>query len=112
LRHKTVKSLPSQQRDKRKRFSTMNNHIPLTHWLRQSDDAQRRFMNDRELVYQVSQIPKSDPACRPEVVAMTSKTSAQRLVAALASKESPYVYRISTFENPVIPGLEHAGIGR
>jgi hypothetical protein len=60
-----------------------------------------------EKVYQISQVPKADPTRRPEVIATTSKSSAQRLLAALALQESSYHFGVTAvFVHPMLPGME------
>ena len=71
------------------------NHVPnaLDHWLRQCGKARLTK------VYQVVQLPRS-PEDRLLVIAMTSKTSAQKLIAAFAESEGPEGYRCTCFEHP------------
>jgi hypothetical protein len=58
------------------------------------------------IVYQVTRLPR-DPNDKPLVVALTSKQSAQRLVAALAEEEGRVDgYKITAFSHPTLPGLE------
>jgi hypothetical protein len=64
-------------------------------------------MSGENTVYQVSALPKDKPFDRPMVLAMTSKQSAQKLIAALKEQETAYRYKISTFECPNLPGMEH-----
>jgi hypothetical protein len=73
--------------------------LPL--WNRQAQ-LQRKLMNDKDTVYQVASLehPK-------EILAMTSKESAQRLIAQLADRGRAHLYKITTFQNPSLPGLEH-----
>jgi hypothetical protein len=83
------------------------NHLPISfaHWLRQSDAALKSMNEER--VYQISQVPRADLTQRPEVIALTSKTSAKRLMAALALQESPYRFAVTAvFSHPLLPGLE------
>lgn len=71
------------------------NHVPnaLDHWLRQCGKARLTK------VYEVVQLPRS-PEDRPLIIAMTSKTSAQKLIAAFAESEGPERYRCTCFEHP------------
>jgi hypothetical protein len=64
-------------------------------------------MNKDETVYQISTVPKANTIERPTVIAMTSRTSAQKIISQMAmSGDSPFLYKVSTFKNPNIPGLE------
>ena len=57
-------------------------------------------------VYQVTKLASS-PEERDLVIAMTSKSSAQRLIAAFAEAQGPDRYRVTCFEHPTLPGMEH-----
>jgi hypothetical protein len=57
------------------------------------------------LVYQVTRLPDS-PREREIVVAITSKTSAQRLIAGFADQGEADHYRVTAFRHPDLPGLE------
>lgn len=64
-------------------------------------------MNKDETVYQISTVPKANPIERPTVIALTSKSSAQKIISQMASRgDSPFLYKVSTFVNPSLPGLE------
>jgi hypothetical protein len=72
------------------------------HWTRQFD----RSAKDLETrVYQVTKLASS-PEERDLVIAMTSKSSAQRLIAAFAEAQGPDQYRVTCFEHPTLPGIE------
>jgi hypothetical protein len=63
-----------------------------------------------ERVYEIDKIPPG--AYRPLVVAITSKTSAQRLMAQLAEErgltQDQGRYRMFAFTHPTLPGLERS----
>ena len=66
----------------------------------------KRVLRD-ERVYEVDKMPPG--AYRPLVVAITSKTSAQRLIAQLAEErglQDQGRYRMFAFTHPTLPGLE------
>jgi len=84
----------------------IKSHLPnsFEEWIRSGDIARRKLAEER--VYQITQCRVDDPTARPEVVAFTSKASAQRLIAALALQEaSAYRYRVTAFIHPVLPGF-------
>jgi hypothetical protein len=59
----------------------------------------------------VYEIDKLSPGYRPLVVAITSKTSAQRLMAQLAEErglQDQGRYRMFAFTHPTLPGLERS----
>jgi hypothetical protein len=58
-----------------------------------------------DVVYQVTRLPDSPEECEI-VVATTSKQSMQRLIAGLAERGEADRYRVTSFEHPVLPGLE------
>jgi hypothetical protein len=91
---------------------TMYSHTVPTnsHWIRQSDAA--RHVMKEEQVFEISQVPVSDPTRRPEIVAMTSKTSAQRLISALSERtDTGYRYAVTAvFLHPILPGLQRPEI--
>ena len=57
------------------------------------------------IVYQVTKLPASPGEC-PLVVAVTSKQSAQRLIAALADLGEADRYRVTSFLHPEFPFIE------
>ena len=66
----------------------------------------KRILRD-ERVYEIDKMPPG--AYRPLVVAITSKTSAQRLMAQLAEErglQDQGRYRMFSFTHPTLPGLE------
>jgi hypothetical protein len=63
-----------------------------------------------EKIYQIEKMEPGDH--RPLVIAITSKTSAQRLIAALCEQHTQAQYRVRVFLHPFIPGLEKAGLER
>jgi hypothetical protein len=66
-------------------------------------------MSKDAVVYQVTRLPRN-PEERPLVLAITSKTSAQRLVAALAEQEGqPDGYKITAFTHPEFPFMRGDG---
>jgi hypothetical protein len=74
-------------------------HVPSNdHWLRQCDKARA------SKVYQVIELPRA-PEEQPVVIAMTSKSSAQRIIAALTEQGEADRYRVSCFDHPEL-GLE------
>jgi hypothetical protein len=74
----------------------------LNHWTRQFDQSPKRL----ETVFQITKLASS-PGERDLIIGMTSKTSAQRLIAALAEQENGIErYRVSCFTHPLLPGLE------
>lgn len=78
--------------------------LPL--WNRQAQ-LQRRMVEDRDIVYQISSVPKANRSERPTIIAMTSKISAQKIISeACANKDNPYLYKVSMFKNPSLPGLD------
>ena len=63
----------------------------------------------QERVYEIDRLPPG--AYRPLVVAITSKTSAQRLMALLAGErglQDQGRYRMFAFTHPTLPGLERS----
>ena len=63
----------------------------------------------QERVYEIDRLPPD--AYRPLVVAITSKTSAQRLMAQLAEErglQDQGRYRMFSFTHPTLPGLERS----
>jgi hypothetical protein len=76
------------------------------HWIRQHNVI-KKSMNE-ERVFQVSQVPITDPTRRPEVVALTSKSSAAKLIAALSERtDTGYRYAVTAvFLQANLPGLE------
>lgn len=66
------------------------------HWLRQCDKARA------SKVYQVIELPRA-PEEQPVVIAMTSKSSAARLIAGLADEGEAGRYRVTAFEHPELP---------
>jgi hypothetical protein len=75
----------------------------LDHWTRQFDQSPKHL---ETRVYQVTKLASS-PEERDLVIAMTSKSSAQRLIAAFAEAQGPDRYRVTCFEHPTLPGMEH-----
>jgi hypothetical protein len=72
-------------------------HVPANnHWLRQCDRARTVKL------YQIVQLPRT-PEERSIVIAMTSKTSAQRIIAALAEQGEAEHYRVTSFMHPELP---------
>jgi len=61
-------------------------------------------------VFQITK-PASFPEERDLIIAMTSKSSAQRLIAAFAEIGGPDRYRVSCFEHPLLPGFHGMEIG-
>jgi hypothetical protein len=82
-----------------------HSQVNFVHWDRQFDRAQAG-MESLDTVFQISQVPRTEPFAPPTVLAITSKASAKRLLAALAAQDTPYFYRVSTFECPNLPGME------
>ena len=74
----------------------------LDHWTRQFDQSSKHL---ETRVYQVTKLASS-PEERDLVIAMTSKSSAQRLIAAFAEAQGPDRYRVTCFEHPALPGME------
>ena len=74
----------------------------LDHWTRQFDQSPKDL---ETRVYQVTKLASS-PGERDLVIAMTSKSSAQRLIAAFAEEQGPDRYRVTCFEHPTLPGME------
>jgi hypothetical protein len=72
------------------------NHVSTSLWVRQYDQARL------SRVYQVMQLPRTLED-RPIIIAMTSKSSAQRIIAALAEQGEADRYRVSCFEHPELP---------
>lgn len=67
-------------------------------------------MSEDAVVYQVTRLPRN-PEDRPLILAITSKTSAQRLIAALAEQEGQLDgYKITAFTHPEFPFMR--GMGR
>jgi hypothetical protein len=63
-------------------------------------------MSANSIVYQVTRLPR-DPSDTPLVLAITSKQSAQRLVAALSEDEGQLDgYKITAFQHPELPFAE------
>ena len=63
----------------------------------------------QERVYEIDRLPPD--AYRPLVVAITSKTSAQRLMAQLAEErglQDQGRYQMFSFTHPTLPGLERS----
>ena len=82
----------------------MNHFAAKTdHWTRQFDQLPKDL---ETRVYQVTKLASS-PGERDLVIAMTSKSSAQRLIAAFAEEQGPDRYRVTCFEHPTLPGMEH-----
>jgi hypothetical protein len=81
---------------------TYHGHLEnLPHWKKQSALAKTPQV---ERVYQIEKLSPGD--ARPLVIAMTSKTSAQQLIAALYEQHTRDQIRVSVFAHPVLPGLE------
>jgi hypothetical protein len=74
----------------------------LDHWTRQFDQSPKDLGTR---VYQVTKLASS-PGERDLVIAMTSKSSAQRLIASLAEVKGPDRYRVTAFQHDFLPGLE------
>ena len=74
----------------------------LDHWTRQFDQSPKDL---ETRVYQVTKLASS-PGERDLIIAMTSKTSAQRLIAAFAEMGGPERYRVCSFEHPLLPGFQ------
>jgi hypothetical protein len=75
------------------------------HW-----DRQRAAVTPKRvtpLCYQVAKLPAA-PGERPLILAMTSKVSAQRLLASLAELDPAGAarYRVTCFQHEYLPGLE------
>ena len=80
----------------------MHSHDGSSHWIRQADQP-RNTVDER--VYQISKLA---PGHEPLVIASCGKSSAQKLIAALATQEGQAQYRVTaTFVNPCLPGLQH-----
>jgi hypothetical protein len=79
-----------------------HSHAHLDHWTRQFDQSPKDL---ETRVYQVTKLASS-PEERDLVIAMTSKSSAQRLIAAFAESQGPDRYRVTCFEHPTLPGME------
>jgi hypothetical protein len=75
------------------------------HWNRQHAVVTPKRVTP--LCYQVAKLPAA-PGERPLILAMTSKVSAQRLVASLAEQDPVGAtrYRVTCFEHKYLPGLE------
>ena len=75
------------------------------------DQSNAKWILRDERVYEID---KTSPgAYRPLVVAITSKTSAQRLMAQLAEErglQDQGRYRMFAFTHPTLPGLERGTI--
>jgi len=56
-------------------------------------------------VYQITKLGEH-PGEQPIIIAMTSKKSAKRIIAALADQGEADRYRVTVFEHPILPGLE------
>jgi hypothetical protein len=78
-------------------------HAHLDHWTRQFDQSPKHL---ETRVYQVTKLASS-PEERDLVIAMTSKSSALRFIAAIAEAQGPDRYRMTCFEHPTLPGMEH-----
>jgi hypothetical protein len=74
-----------------------------------NESIRRKWIERDERVYEID---KTSPgAYRPLVVAITSKTSAQRLMAQLAEErglQDQGRYRMFAFTHPTLPGLERS----
>ena len=81
------------------------NHFPAKtdHWARQFDQSPKHL---ETRVYQVTKLASS-PSERDLVIALTSKTSAQRLIASLAEEGGRDRYRVTAFQHDYLPGMEH-----
>jgi hypothetical protein len=79
-----------------------HSHAHSDHWTRQFDQSPKHL---ETRVYQVTKLAFS-PGERDLVIAMTSKSSAQRLIATFAEEQGPDRYRVSCFEHPTLPGME------
>ena len=79
-------------------------HFPAktNHWTRQFDQSPKA-LDTR--VFQITKLASS-PEERDLIIAMTSKSSAQRLIAAFAEIGGPDRYRVSCFEHPLLPGFQ------
>ena len=77
-------------------------HAHLDHWTRQFDQSPKG-LDTR--VFQITKLASS-PGERDLIIAMTSKTSAQRLIAAFAEMGGPERYRVCSFEHPLLPGFQ------
>jgi hypothetical protein len=69
---------------------------------RQFDIARKGKMTQQTTVYKVVKLPQSLDE-RPTIIAMTSKQSAQHLIAALAELEGPERYWVFAFQHPELP---------
>jgi len=83
----------------------INSHLPDSYeaWLRSADIANRKVVQE-EKVYQVEKISPGDS--RPLVICSTSKSSAQKLIAALSQRDSADRYRVVCYLHPALPGFE------
>jgi hypothetical protein len=78
----------------------------LGHWTRQFDQSAKRIDTR---VFQIRKLASS-PGERELIVAMTSKASAQRLIAAFAEIEGSERYRVTCFDHPYLPGCQDLGL--
>ena len=80
------------------------NHLPAKtdHWTRQFDQSPKA-LDTR--VFQITKLASS-PDEGDLIIAMTSKQSAQRLIAAFAERGGSGRYRVSCFEHPFLPGFQ------
>ena len=85
------------------------NHFPAKtdHWTRQFDQSPKA-LDTR--VFKITKLASS-PEERDLIIAMTSKSSAQRLIAAFAEIGGPDRYRVSCFEHPLLPGFQGMEMG-
>jgi hypothetical protein len=60
---------------------------------------------DEQMVYQVTKLART-PEERDLIIAMTSKKSAQNLIARLAEQQGPDRYRVSRFQHAELPGMD------
>jgi hypothetical protein len=85
------------------------NHFPAKtdHWTRQFDQSPKA-LDTR--VFQITKLASSTEE-RDLIIAITSKSSAQRLIAAFAEIGGPDSYRVSCFEHPLLPGFQGMEMG-
>jgi hypothetical protein len=78
----------------------------LGHWTRQFDQSAKRIDTR---VFQITKLASS-PGERELIVAMTSKASAQRFIAAFAEIGGSERYRVTCFDHPYLPGCQALGL--
>jgi hypothetical protein len=103
-----MQAIQSNDQGRQHALPQINRHLPDSYesWLRQSDAAAKKIGEER--VFQIEKMSPGDT--RPLVICSTSKSSAQKLIAALSQTDSADRYRVVCYVHPVLPGFDKPGM--